>query len=338
MGSNPESHRRATLCKLDYRHFGIGRRGHMGNTCLEGEVAHESIIDVLRTLPTSHRNFLFDKFHARMPDTNRVEPKLERLAELLGSTGIQPYRDLYQHKGGLLSWYVFDNTNVTTRRVQRILVNKYPGIEDGLTPELEWNADPVPYAMRRRGDVLILKLAALDGEREFFNNWKRKVVRYDVTYVIVLRDEPFTIEVRSAYGKVEELYRTVSAEIGLRLDDGDECKLDTKKLRSELKKLLDARCFFAQHRHADIEVAKTTMEAQPKQDLERGQRLKDVEGEAGVTGFSRWYDFEYKHSDGYVEYCVYKVKLSRGQVRVGKDTSEPAIKELEKHVVSLFTR
>jgi hypothetical protein len=273
-----------------------------------------------------------------MPDTNRIEPKLDRLAQLLGPKGIQPYRDLYQHKGGLLSWYVFPKSDASTRRVQRALHDHYPGIEDGLTPELEWDADPVPYAMRRReDDVLILKLAALDGEREYYSNWKHRIIRYDVTYIIVLRDAPFTIEVRSAYGRVGQLYRTVSAEIGLRLDDGIECALDSKKTQDDLKQLLDARCFFAQYRHADVELAKTAMEAQPKKDLERGKRLKGVEAEPGVTGFSRGYDFEYVHPDGYVEYCIYNIKLSNGQIRVGKDTSEPAIRALQTHVVSLFT-
>lgn len=107
-------------------------------------------------------------------------------------------------------------------------------------------------------------------------------------------------------------------------------------MRDKLKQQLDARCFFAQLRHDDLELAKSTLEAQPEKDLEAGKRLKSVEKEPGVTGFSRSYEFDYEHPDGYVERCVYKVKLTNGQVRVGENTSEPAIKVLEEHVVKLF--
>lgn len=271
-----------------------------------------------------------------MPDTRLVEPKLDALASHLGSSGVRQYVNLYLHKGGLLSWWTFPEAETTTKSVERVLRNEYPGLEDGLQPELVWNEPPVLYSMRRRDDVLVLKLAALGGEREYSSNWKHRTIRYDVTYIIVLRDKPFTIEVRSAYGKVAELYQAVSSEIGLRLDEGDRCSLEAKTLRTKLKASLDARCFFAQHRHDNVEVAKTTIEAQPKKDLESGSRLKDIEKEAGVTGFSRWYDFDYKHADGFIEHCIYKVKLSNGQIRVGEDMSEPAIKTLEQHVVGLF--
>lgn len=170
-------------------------------------MAHESVIDVLRQLPIPHRNFLFEKYGRVMPDTRLVEPKLERLADQLSSRGIRPYENLYLHKGGLLSWWTFpyEAVGTSTRTVEKALSKEYPGIEQGLRPELVWNAAPVLYSMKRRDDVLVLSLAALDGERGYVSNWKLRTIRYDVTYIIVLRDGPFTIEVRSAYGKVEEL-------------------------------------------------------------------------------------------------------------------------------------
>ena len=307
-------------------------------------MAHESVIEVLRQLPIPHRKFLFDEFHKVMPDTRLVEPKLEKLADHLASRGIRPYVNLYLHKGGLLSWWTFPNqiaaadgtSEITIKSVEKALLKRYPGIEEGLRPELIWNAPPVLYSMQRRDDVLMLKLAALDSERAYVSNWQLKTIRYDETYVIVLRDNPFTIEVRSAYGKVDDLYRTVSAEIKLRLDEGDECTIQSKSMRDKLKSALEARCFFAQLRHDDTELAKSTLEAQPEKDLETGKRLKAVEKEPGVTGFSRWYDFDYEHPDGYVEHCTYKIKLTNGQVRVGENMSEPAIKVLEEHVVKLF--
>jgi hypothetical protein len=300
-------------------------------------MAHESVLEVLRQLPIPHRNFLFEKFARVMPETRLVEPKLERLADRLSSHGIRPYQNLYLHKGGLLSWWTFpDEPDTTTRTVERRLKRDYPGIEGGLRPELVWDAPPVLYEMKRRDDVLVLKLAALDGQRGYIQNWRFKTIHYDVSYIIVLRDDPFTIEVRAAYGKVGELYQTVSAEIGLRLDQGEECNIKSKAMRDKLKNKLDARCFFAQSRHDDVELAKSTLEAQPEKDLEAGRRLRAVEGEPGVTGFSRWYEFQFEHPDGYVENCTYKVKLSNGQVRVGENTSEPAIKVLEENVVELF--
>jgi hypothetical protein len=276
-------------------------------------------------------------YRKHLPEGRLVEPKLEALAAYLGTAGVAAYDDLYLHKGGLLSWYFFKDTNTTTRSVENRLRREYEGIEEGLTPDLEWNGDPELYHMTRRSkELLILKLAALDNERVFQTNWRRRTVRYDSTYVIALRDGSFTIEVRSAHSKVAALYRAVSSAIKLKLESGIECDLRDVAKRTALKDALDARCFFAQHRHDDTEVSRTTVEAQPEYDLESGTRLNDIERGAGVTGFSRSYDFEYEHPDGYKELCKYRVRLSNGQVRVEKDMSEPAIRVLQQHVVSLF--
>lgn len=300
--------------------------------------AHHSVLEVVSELPIHHRDHLFDKFYKKMPETRLVAPKLERLAELLGSTGVQPYNDMYLHKGGLLSWYAFPDVDQTTKSVERALRKEYPGVEEGLRPDLEWEADPVLYHMKRREDVLVLKFAALSNEREYYTNWKPKIIRYDEQYIIVLRDDPFTIEVRSAFGKVQDLYRAVSSEVGLRLDAGVECLLKQPSVQQKLKMALESRCFYAQHRHDDTEIARSSLHAQPEADLEKTRRLKQVDNTAGATGFTKWYDFEYEHEDDFVEKCVYKIKLSNGQIRVGEDTSEQAIQVLEEHVVALFTR
>jgi hypothetical protein len=308
--------------------------------------AHYSIVDVLRSLPTPHRNFLFDKFAGQMPETRLVERKLEKLAALVGPRDVKYYTDLYQHKGGLLTWYVFRDSQLTdvkgrerdvnTKRVEQVLKEEYAGIEDGLEPDLEIGGDPEPYHLHRKRGVLILNLAARDATREYVANWKLKTIHYDRKYVIALRDNPFTIEIRSAYGQVNNVYKVVSGAIGVRLDDGIVCTFRTASKRAALKKRLDSRCFAAQHRHDDTEVAKTSIEAQPDYDLESGKRLTDIE-KVGVTGFSRSYEFTFEHmQDGYEEVCVYRVKLENGQIRVENDISEPALKVLQENVVALF--
>jgi len=309
-------------------------------------LAHQSIVEILESLPTPHRNFLFDKFYGQLPETRLVDPRIQKLADIIGPRDIQYYTDLYLHKGGLLSWFVFREAKVLTqggarvevnaKRVELRILKKYPGIEEGLQPHLEWGGDPEPFYLSRQHGVLVLELAAMNAEREYTSNWKIKIIKYDRQYVIALRDDPFTIEIRSAYGKVDELYKVVSSVIGLRLDDGTECSLEEEKQRDTLKKKVTSRCFYAQHHHNDTEVAKTSVEAQRTYDLESGNRLKRIEAQRGVSGFSRSYEFQYKHPDGYMELCVYRVKLTNGQVRIEQDMSEPAVKVLQEHVVSLF--
>lgn len=325
-------------------------------------LADRGIVETLMQLPVVHRNFLFDKFHGQMPETNRIEPKLNKLATILGPSGILPYQDLYLHKGGLLTWYVFrpqpspenpdenpdkestveltgtmeSSFQMTTHQAETKLLQVFPGIDKGIKPRLQWDADPVLYHMRRKDDRLILDFAALDAERSYFVNFKYQNIRYDRYYVIILRDNPFAIEIRSAYGRIPTLYRVVSEALGVRLEEGTQCVLDEEK-RTRLKINLESSCFFAEQRHSDQILSSSSMKSHPGVDLENSEPLQEMESKPGVSGFSRTYEFMFHHeNDGYNEHCTYRVKLINGEVRVESDMSEPAVRMLQKHVVALF--
>lgn len=294
-----------------------------------------SIVDVLRTLPVPHRDFLVGAHLAKMAPTNRVVVKLEQLAKAVGTNGVAKYEDLYLYKGGLLTWYIFPNTDVSTAKIEAKLQKLYPEIWGGLFPELKWDEPPALHRMRRIGPMLIVELAALDAERSYMQNWKQRVLRYDERYIVALRDNPFTVEIRSAYGKATEIYKALADITGLPLTAGQRCAILDEKVH-KLKRSLSATCLRSNHRHQDQEIARSSLEAQPGRDLETCKQWKAVSKAPHVTEFSRTYVFEFKHKDGYVEECEYRIRLSSGDIRVEREMSELAIDHLRKHVVALF--
>ena len=221
--------------------------------------------------------------------------------------------------------------NIVARRILR----QNPGIERGIQPDLDPSGKPHLFKMSRGHDSLILELAALSNPISYYESFNHKSYRHDQYYVMVLRDDPLSIEIRSSSTHVLKLFNTISSELGMELKNATRCMLGEEQ-RTLLKNALDASCHYADQTHDDDVFSKSHYESQKGVDLENEQRLKDIEAEDGVDGFSRKYEFVHPHLDGHVEYCAYSVKLGTGEVRLLTDMSELAIARIQSSVVALF--
>jgi len=181
----------------------------------------------------------------------------------------------------------------------------------------------------------MVELAAMDQHKHYTQNWQPFDEPTDHIYRIVVRDDPLTLEIRAAYGKIDTVYEVVAEGIGLDLEDGTRCALDGQHIK-RLKRRLDAHAKQSIYTHHDTEISRSSLESQPRQDLETAQAHTARIKEPGVSEFSRVYICTALHPDGFPEEVRYQVKLATGELRVRNGTSEFAIDALRKHVVELF--
>ncbi|HEV3156079.1 MAG TPA: hypothetical protein VGZ00_01915 [Candidatus Baltobacteraceae bacterium] len=295
-----------------------------------------SIIVTLKELPPKHRRYLFKKYGAQISGALSKDQKLAKLASLIGPNQINKYINLYlKGNGGLITWYSFNNISLTLPEIALRFNEKFPGIERGIFPELEVDGTPQVHRLRRIGKSLMVELAAMDQYKHYTQNWQPFDEPVDHIYRIVVRDDPLTLEIRAAYGKIESVYEVVAEAVGLRLNDGIRCTLDETRTK-RLKRRLDANRKQTTYMHEDSEISRSSFESQPQQDLETAQAHAVRIADPNVREFTRVYICSVEHEDGFSEEVRFQIKLETGELRVRNGTSEFAIDLLRRNVIALI--
>ena len=299
-------------------------------------------IEILRDLPKKHRDYLLRKFGGELRKSWNQQRKFERIAELLGPNGVTRYVDLYlPGNGSLFTWYLGrDSAKNHVAAIYNRMTKDHPGILSGLFPKLtEDDLTPKLHRLHDYGNYIAVEFASLDATRTFTVNWKTEKVHVDRLYRVVLRNNPFTIEVRASGDENQDkLIGLIGDESGIRKlkDAVTRCALSDAKRRNRLDRAMKARfCGSDLDCSADGLSSMKLRSATGERMDASGEYKKQMDRE-GRDETRRSYEFVAQHIDGYDETAEYTVGVDSGEVRVSSGASEIAIEKLRQHVVKLF--
>jgi hypothetical protein len=292
---------------------------------------------VLESLPSPHRRFLFEANADRLRGSSTVREKCERLAVIIGPRDIMRYVNLYlPHNGSSFAWYKFPHERTSIHNIYNELTREHRGIEAGLEPRLEEDGPPRLHRLVSIREYLILEYVALDGVRNVVQRFRPRTIHVDSMYRIVLRNQPFTTEVRApSPAKRLRLLEVLGTDIGRNLTVGIACAPTTTAGVDGLKRAMNARFEDAVFRSTGQGLSRTQFSADDVTELDATAPYQAEIGRTDRHESSRAFEFRHAHPDGYIERAYYHVTLSNGSMRVGRGISELAIEALRQNVIRL---
>ena len=294
-------------------------------------------VEILREIPRAHRLYLNGRFQV---GSKRADRQCADLASRMNPEIVATYPNLYlDGNGGTFAWHRFAHRDQTAKGLVDRLVRRRPGAlrPAGLRPRLEVNNPPVLHKVIRYDGFDVLEYAARDGHQTRYHDYDRHVVTIDHLYRVVLRDDPFCVEVRAGTapkrdGVLEALQHDVGAEFGRDVP----CLLKGVPAVDPLQRALQARFVGVSFRTRGGGAKSMSIEADEANDMTQVRRYTD-ELRLGSDEITRKYEFRTTHPlDGYIESATFEITLSNGSLRVGTRTSEVSIENLRRNVVALF--
>jgi hypothetical protein len=179
----------------------------------------------------------------------------------------------------------------------------------------------------------------MDATRSFTVNWNERKIHVDRVYRVVLRNKPFTVEVRaSGEDRQAVLLSLVGRDAGISDLSADlaVCDLSDEKKRNRLDKKLKARFCGSDINCTTDRLSSMKLRSADDERLDDSDEYNDQIDREGRDEVRRTYEFRTIHSDGYEEIAEYTVAVGSGEVRVSGASSELAIENLRQHVVALF--
>jgi len=297
-----------------------------------------SELALVAELPKAHRESLARK--VKLPaKIRRLDLKAQYIAERMPADVVKSYGNLYlDGNGGSFTWYRFEGEGPVIATAIAALKRRLPGAftEDGLRPKL---AGPLPQLHRviQYEGYVVMEYGAKDGQRTVFHNYGRHPEEVEHLYRVVLRQQPFSVEVRAGTGpKQERLLEAVQADLRVQFGTEIACDVIGEGGSDSLQAALGSRFVKVKFETTGGGIRSIGIHADETSGLETAPRYL-AEIEAGSKELVRGYEYGTVHpTDGYTEQATYEVTLSNGQMRVGARSSERAIENLRQKVVSLF--
>lgn len=295
-----------------------------------------TIVQAIKALPARHRHFLLEQHARQIPRSRNVEQKVYALAQLIGPREISRYDHLYlAGNGSVFAWYLSEGTNVSVNRIYNDLTREYPGILTGLEPEMEPEKDPQLHRLIQYHGYVALEFGARDMRRLLKINWRERPEYMDHVYRVIIRNNPFTIELRAASRpKQEALLRSLSAVLSIDLTGAEKITITTARQYDALQQSLDARFCGVVFSVNGRGLSRTELDADDISHLETLQDYIDQQGLVDQDEHSRTYEFFTRHPDGYVERAYYTINLDNGNLSLNSNISERAIENLRQNVVA----
>jgi hypothetical protein len=286
--------------------------------------------------------FLQNRFAADIRPSWPVQRKLETVARLLGTNNTQRYRNLYlAGNGSLFTWYLGEDTPANNvRTIYNRMTRRHPGILTGLFPRLtEENATPLLHRLYDYGDYIAVEFGSLDATRTYTVNWEPMKVHVDRTYRVVIRNNPFTLEVRaSGEHRQTDLIASIGAEIGIEnLEETlTKCDLADETRRNQLDTAIHARFCGSDLTCTTDGLSSMKLRAAANERMDGSAEYLEQIVREGREEARRVYEFVTRHGDGYDETSEYTISLESGEVRMAGAASELSIENLRQHVVALY--
>lgn len=301
--------------------------------------ASPSEIALVAALPKDHRKDLVAKY--KVPKKmRRIDQQAQYVAERMDAAVLKGYADLYlDGNGGTFTWYRFqgkDAPNVAAAVGALKQREPMAFTSTGLKTPLD-DAMPKLHRVIEYTGYVIMEYGAKDGQRTVFENYGKHPEPVEHLYRVVLRQQPFSVEVRAGTGpKQERLLEAVQRDLGVKFGEEVPCYVVGTDGCDTLQTPLGARFVKVKFETRGGGTRSIGLEADEENGLETADRYK-AELKAGSKELVRGYEYGTLHpTDGYTEQATYEVTLSNGQMRVGARSSERAIENLRQKVVSLF--
>ena len=299
---------------------------------------NQAEIAQISELPKAHRQHLIKAY--KVPaKTRRIDLQARYIAERMDTGVIKSYSNLYlDGNGGTFIWYRFEGQPPNVATAVAKLKNRRPMAftATGLQPKLE---GPTPLLNRviEYDGYVVMEYGAKDGHRTVFRDYGKHPEDVEHLYRVVLRQEPFSVEVRAGTGpKQDRLLEAVQADLGIEFGAEVACHVVGEDGTDHLQTAIDSRFVKVAFQTKGGGTRSIDIQADETSGLETTARYL-AEIKAGSKELVRGYEYGTLHpTDGYTEQATYEVTLSTGQMRVAARSSERAIENLRQKVVSLF--
>lgn len=301
----------------------------------------QSLVEVVESLPQGHRRHLEAKFIAAMPRRVNRRARAELVAARIGPRNIQQYDRLYLSGNGLsFVWIYVPDVRTSLSGIAAQLRKKHGErlTDRGLEPNLEPEDSPKLHRMLERTGRIELEFGLRENDRMVFRGWSYRVVESDHIYRVVIKDAPFTVEIRAPFPKVQEALLAALAEEISEVDfsKAQHCGLSTEALRDKLEKELPSELFGKWDVGTGQGLGSSRMYSDDETPLRSQQDFIEQSKHEHRELTHLDYRFSVVHAfDGYVEEAEYGVNLRTGDMRVGPRTSEIALEHLRKNVVRI---
>jgi hypothetical protein len=303
---------------------------------------NNDILNALKALPLAHRRSLATTppRGVKWPKGVRSqEARLEHLASVFKAKDLARYTNLYLPSArGLFTWYLDRDVDDSIDRIAKRCLQAHHGVGAGLEPDVSQGDPPKLHQMIQRGNQIELVYAVAGLPRQIEDGWELRTVEHIRLLRAVLRQNPFTIEMRGVPRNFHsDLMNALTDDLDLDMDP-ETCDLDTEELQDDLGDAIEAMEIGVHELgNGNAHLGHTTIFTDEEisihdQDDYKEQRKHQDRREL----FSRTFKFYTQHPDGYNEKAHYMIKVSSGELRVSTRISELATNNLRQHVIELF--
>jgi len=302
-----------------------------------------SLVSVIESLPRKHRQHLEAANAESFPKGATKRAKAEIIATRVGPRDIQRYDHLYLSGNGLsFVWFFLPGKQPTLATLATLLERKYGArlTSPGLEPGLDLDDDPKLHRMIHRDKRIELQFGLRDNDRQVFRGWQYHAVESDHVYTVVLKSDPFTVEVRAPFPTTQAaLMRSLAAEIAtVDFTAAQQCGLTTEALRRQLETQLPSELFGKWDVGTGHGLGSSRMYSDETTPLRTQQDFVEQSGHDHRKLTHLDYRFDIHHPfDGYIERAEYGVNLQTGDMRVGPRTSEIALEHLRTNVIRIVS-
>jgi len=299
----------------------------------------QQLLLVLKSLKAAHKKWLLESnVFPEMLSTD--DQKLEHLACIWGANELARYDGLYREgHGKLFTWWLPKTEGPDLDTIFKDLINHQKGVVAGLKPVLHYGAGPALHKAERWADRIELQYAVAQKPRIILDGWDERVIEPIRIYRVFVKQSPFTIEMRAVpQSSQTEILRLMSADLMLDFGAITPCLLVGDTVEENLRESVNG-LYFGVHQvgngnaHLDYTIIKTDRTVSI---LDQDDFKEQLMHEGRREYLKRFYLFNVKHDDGYIEQCLYIVKVPTGELTIGKGISEFSADKLRSHVVALF--
>lgn len=296
------------------------------------------LLGILARLPAAHRRHLVRV--NKCPTRRTVEEQIMWLANNLDAAQINSYRGLYEsHSAGSFAWYRFDDSPMSSADFVRRIMERFPEATSALgrNPDLRVFAPPELHRIVTTSYSTTLEYGAKDSTRSVLRNLHPEEEVVEHLYIVVVRDNPFTVQVRAGSApKQEQLLEGLQRDADIELGPPVECVVVGLTRTDALQRGVRGRFVRVAFLTTTGGTKSIAFDADEATDLKKSPRYR-AEKKEGSVETVRGYEFATAHaSDGYQEKVVFEVTVKTGAMRFRGRPSELAIENLRSRVSAMF--
>lgn len=262
------------------------------------------------------------------------------LASVWGAEELLRYDGLYREgHGKLFTWWLPQNEAPNLDEIFRVLVERRPGVAAGLRPNLEPEGPPALHRAERRLDRIELEYAMAQQPRLVQDGWDEREITPIKILKAYVKQDPFTIEMRAIPSKYQgQILNLMQQDLGRDFGPVTPCLILGDAVRNRLQNAMGGLCFGVhQLGNGNASLDHTIIVTDRTVAITAQEDFVEQLPHADRREYFKWYyAFTVQHADGFIETGVYTIKVTTGELVMGKGISEFAAEILRRHVVTLF--